>query len=218
MFSFLKKESPKITALMQQREKEARAAGKRVRRYQVWVPYSAISDYLKTAVLIGEDGAFFQHEGYDVEQIKESFIRNWEEKRFVRGGSTITQQLAKNLFLSTSKHPLRKLKEFFIARRLEKKLSKRRIFEIYLNVIEWGDGIYGVEAASKSYFGKSAKELSVRDTTLLAAAIPNPRRMNPLRMTRNLQRRFELILSRMHHYRYISDEEYKVALNPKVES
>src|SRR5438132_7156932 len=150
--SSLKKENPKQTTLMDQRAQEAQTAGRKPKKNQIWVPYYSISSYLKSAVLIGEDDAFYQHEGYDLEQIKESFIRNWEKKGWVRGGSTITQQLAKNLYLSTSKNPLRKLKEFLIARRLEEELSKGRIFEIYLNVIEWGHGIYGAEAASRTYF------------------------------------------------------------------
>jgi monofunctional glycosyltransferase len=207
----LKKENPQMTALMGQREQEAKAAGKKARRYQVWTGYAAISARLRSAVLIGEDDAFYQHEGYDLDQIKESFARNWEKKGFVRGGSTITQQLAKNLYLSTSKNPLRKLREFLIARRLEEELSKRRILEIYLNVIEWGDGIYGAEAASHAYFGKPSKDLSVREAVLLAAVIPNPRRMNPSRPSRRVEYRFDLILSRMHQYRQISDEEFESA-------
>jgi monofunctional biosynthetic peptidoglycan transglycosylase len=129
----------------------------------------------------------------------------------VRGGSTITQQLAKNLYLSTSKNPLRKLREFLIARRLEEELGKRRILEIYLNVIEWGDGIYGAEAASHTYFGKPSKDLSVREAVLLAAVIPNPRRMNPSRPSRRVEYRFDLILSRMHQYRQINDQEFESA-------
>lgn len=215
--STLKKENPRVTALMRQREREAQARGKKARRYQIWVPAAAISNYLKTAVLIGEDDAFYQHEGYDLEQIKESFIQNWEKKGFVRGGSTVTQQLAKNLYLSTSKNPLRKLKEFLVARELEETLPKRRILEIYLNVIEWGDGIYGAEAAARTYFGKPARELSVREAVLLAAMIPNPRRMTPARLSGRLKYRFELILSRMQQYRHISAEEYELALKSEVQ-
>jgi len=209
--SALKKENPQMTALMRQREQEARAAGKKVRRSQRWTGYAAISPRLRSAVLIGEDDAFYRHEGYDMDQIKESFARNWEKKGFVRGGSTITQQLAKNLYLSTSKNPLRKLREFLIARRMEGELSKRRILEIYLNVIEWGDGIYGAEAASLAYFGKPSKDLGVRESVLLAAVIPNPRRMNPSRPSRRVEYRFNLILSRMHQYRQISDQELESA-------
>src|SRR5262245_45949038 len=203
----LKKTNPQSTALMRQRAQEAQAAGRKARQYQVWTGYAAISTRLRNAVLIGEDDAFYQHEGYDMDQIRESFVRNWEKKGFVRGGSTITQQLAKNLYLSTSKNPLRKLREFLIARRLEEELSKRRILELYLNVIEWGDGIYGAEAASQAYFGKPSKDLTVREAVLLAAVIPNPRRMNPARPSRRVEYRFELILSRMHQYRQISDQE-----------
>jgi len=209
--SNLKTENPQITALMRQREQEAQAAGKKARRYQLWTGYAAISARLRSAVLIGEDDAFYQHEGFDLDQIKESFARNWEKKGFVRGGSTITQQLAKNLYLSTSRNPLRKLREFLIARRMEEDLSKRRILEIYLNVIEWGDGIYGAEAASHAYFGKPSKDLSVREAVLLAAVIPNPRRMNPSRPSRRVEYRFNLILSRMHQYRQISDQELESA-------
>ncbi|MEW5975143.1 MAG: monofunctional biosynthetic peptidoglycan transglycosylase [Acidobacteriota bacterium] len=207
--SVLKKENPKVTALMQQRSREAAARGRKARRLQTWVRYENISSYLKSAVLIGEDDAFYRHEGIDYTQIKEAFIKNWEKKSFVRGGSTITQQLAKNLYLSTSKNPLRKLREFFIARDLEDQLSKRRIFEIYLNVIEWGDGIYGVEAASHSYFGKSARDLDAREAVLLAAVIPNPRRMNPSKITPRLRSRAEIILSRMLLYKHITAEEHQ---------
>ncbi|MBM3800873.1 MAG: monofunctional biosynthetic peptidoglycan transglycosylase [Acidimicrobiia bacterium] len=209
--STLKKKNPEVTALMRQREFEAQSAGKKARRHQRWVEYAAISEKLRSAVLIGEDDAFFRHEGYDLEQIKESFARNWEKKGFVRGGSTITQQLAKNLYLSTSKNPLRKLREFLIARRLEEELSKRRIFELYLNVIEWGDGIYGAEAASQTYFNKPSKDLSVREAVLLAAVIPNPRRMNPSRPNRRVEYRYDLILSRMHQYGQITDQEFESA-------
>lgn len=211
--SNLKKENPSSTALMLQRDQEAKDTGKKLRKIQMWVQYEAISNRLKTAVLIGEDDAFFQHQGYDLEQIKESFIKNWEKKSLVRGGSTITQQLAKNLYLSTSKNPLRKLKEFIIARRLEEQLTKRRIFEIYLNVIEWGDGIYGVEAASQTYFGKSSSTLTTSEAALLAATIPNPRKMSPRHVTRRLKYRANLILSRMLEYHHISEKEYREALD-----
>ena len=212
--SYLRKENPRETSLMRQREEEARALGRKSHRVQTWVPLSSVPDYLITAVLIGEDDAFYQHEGYDLRQIKESFIRNWEKKGFVRGGSTITQQLAKNLYLSTSKTPLRKFKEFVIARRLEEELSKRRILEIYLNVIEWGDGIYGIEAASLSYFDKPARDLNVRQAVLLAAVIPNPHRMNPKRPTKRVQYRFDLILDRMVQYGHIDEQQYKEAKIP----
>jgi monofunctional biosynthetic peptidoglycan transglycosylase len=216
--SSLRKENPKTTALMKQREAEAHTNKKKAAVFQIWVPYSAISNTLKTAILIGEDDAFYQHEGYDLEQMKESFVKNWEEKRFARGASTITQQLAKNLYLSTSKSPLRKLKEFLIAQRLEKGLSKRRILEIYLNVIEWGEGIYGAEAAARSYFRKPARDLTIREAALLAACVPDPRRMNPVHVTRGLQDRLETILSRMVQRHQITAEDGQQALRPESKS
>src|SRR3989441_199903 len=130
-------------------------------------------------------------------KMKMSLEKDWEEKRFVRGPSTITQQLAKNLYLSESKNPLRKIKEAFITNRLEKSLTKRRILEIYLNVIEWGDGIYGVEAASRTYFQVSAADLAPSESALLAAAIVNPRLLTPAHPTTRLIRRQRLILQRM---------------------
>ena len=214
--SYLSRENPQETALMRQREEEAHSLGRKIRRVQTWVPLSSIPDYLMTAILIGEDDAFYQHEGFDLNQIKESFIRNWEKKGFVRGGSTITQQLAKNLYLSTSKSPFRKVKEFLIARRLEEMLTKRRILELYLNVIEWGDGIYGVESASNVYFNKSTRDLNVQEAVLLAAVIPNPRRMNPKRLTKRVQYRFSLILDRMVQYGHITEQEYQKARNLSV--
>jgi monofunctional biosynthetic peptidoglycan transglycosylase len=193
----LKTENPSTTAFMELRADEARAKGQTPRHVQRWVGYSHISPDLKRAVLVAEDDAFWQHEGVDFEQLQESFERDLAKGRFVRGGSTITQQLAKNLYLSPSKNPLRKLRELFIARRLEAELKKARIFELYLNVIEWGDGIYGVEAASRTYFNESAAALGPNESALLAAAIVNPRAMNPSKPTKGLVRRQQLILRRM---------------------
>ena len=164
---------------------------------QQWVSYSRISQDLKRAVLVAEDDAFWQHEGVDYRQLQKSLELDWSRGRFVRGGSTITQQLAKNLYLSPSKNPLRKLRELIIARRLEAELKKARILELYLNVIEWGDGVYGAEAAARTYFHTSASSLGPAEAALLAGAIVNPRRLNPARPTRRLMRRQELILRRM---------------------
>ena len=193
----LKTSNPTTTAFIDLREREARANGKAPRRMQRWVAYSHVSQDLKRAVLVAEDAAFWQHEGVDVEQLQESLEKDWTRMQFARGGSTITQQLAKNLYLSPSKNPLRKLRELIIARRLEAELKKARIFELYLNVIEWGDGIYGVEAASRVYFQLSAAELGPTESAMLAAAIVNPRVLNPARPSSRLIRRQELILRRM---------------------
>ena len=193
----LKTSNPPTTAFMDLRDREARAKGKAPRRLHRWVSYSRISADLKRAVLVAEDDAFWQHEGVDFDQLQESLETDWARGRFARGGSTITQQLAKNLYLSPSKNPVRKLRELVIARRLEAELKKSRILELYLNVIEWGDGLYGVESASRVYFKKSAAELGPSEAALLAAAIANPRTFNPARPSSRLLRRQQLILRRM---------------------
>ena len=165
---------------MELRIEEAR--GRRAAKFairQQWVPYSRISPMLKRAVIVTEDAAFFDHDGIDLEEIKASLEKNWEEGQFLRGGSTITQQLAKNLYLSPSRNPMRKVKELFIARRLEAALTKQRIFEIYLNMIEWGDGIFGCEAAARAYFGKPCASLDMQEAALMAGAIINPREHSP---------------------------------------
>ena len=196
----LVKTNPKTTAFAELREREAAQDGKPVRHYQVWVPYTRISQSLKRAVLVAEDDAFWQHEGIDMEQLKIAIRNDIEKGQAIRGGSTITQQLAKNLYLSPARDPVRKLRELIIARRLEAELSKARIFEIYLNVIEWGDGIWGAEAAARSYFGSSAASLSPDQAALLAGAIINPRVYSPAHPNARLLRRQHIILSRMGGY------------------
>jgi len=145
---------------MEQRSAESRERGEEVKRIQTWMPYDRVSRNLVRAVLAGEDSRFFDHSGFDWEEINKALEEDWKEGRFRRGASTITQQLAKNLFLSTSRNPLRKLHEALITKEMEWILGKRRILEIYLNVIEWGDGIYGAEAASRNYFNASAAAVS----------------------------------------------------------
>jgi monofunctional glycosyltransferase len=205
----LKKTNPTVTAVMEQRAEERHTNARPIR---TWIPYNSISPHLRNAVLIAEDGSFFEHSGYDIDEIRESVKRNWREKRFARGASTITQQLAKNLYLSTSRNPLRKVREFFIAQELERSLSKQRIFEIYLNVIEWGDGIYGIEPAARRYFGKSASELLPEEAAILAAMIPNPRRYTPARNLKYLERRKKEILERLARRKYLPPDEYAAAL------
>ena len=195
--SLLATVNPPTTAFIELRASEAAARRAAPRRVQQWVPYSAISSSLKRAVLVAEDDAFWQHDGIDVKQITESIERDLQKGTFSRGGSTITQQLAKNLYLSPSKNPVRKLRELLITRRLEASLSKTRILEIYLNVIEWGDRVYGAEAASRTYFRKPASALNAEEGALLASSIMNPRIWNPARPTPGLIRRQKLILDRM---------------------
>ncbi len=188
---------PATTAFIDLRRDEAHDQGKSFNLQRRWVPYNRISSQLKRAVIVAEDSAFFEHEGLDYEQIRESIEDSLEDGAAMRGASTITQQLAKNLYLSESRNPVRKVREIIITRRLEAALSKRRIFEIYLNSIEWGDGIFGCEAAARAYFGKSAAALSASESALLAGAIINPRVHSPARPTRRLLRRQQIILRRM---------------------
>ena len=193
----LRATNPTSTAFMELRASEAARRGDPVTRDQRWVPYARISQQLKRAVLVAEDSAFWTHEGVDFEQLRESMEVNWERGEFARGASTITQQLAKNLYLSPSKNPIRKLRELLIARRLEATLTKQRILELYLNVIEWGDGIWGAEAAARRYFHKSAAELSAQESALLAGAISNPHILDPGHPTARLRRRQQMIMRRM---------------------
>jgi monofunctional biosynthetic peptidoglycan transglycosylase len=186
----LRETNPETSALIEARLEAARRAGSEPKRVQTWVPIERISPNLVRAVLAGEDARFFQHDGFDYDAIQKAAEENWEKGEIVRGASTITQQLAKNLYLSESRDPLRKLREAMITRSLEKNLPKWRILELYLNVIEWGDGIYGAEAAARTYFNASAASLSPAQAAHLAAMIPNPRTVyNPKTNPRNVRRR-----------------------------
>jgi monofunctional biosynthetic peptidoglycan transglycosylase len=200
---FLVKENPTETALMRER------GGERVQR---WVPLDRISNELVQAVLMGEDAGFYGHEGFDLHEMREALERNWEEGHTVRGASTITQQLAKNLFLSTERSYLRKLKEAVLTRRLERALEKNRILEIYLNVIEWGRGIYGVEAAAQEVLGKSSAGLDAAEGALLAAMIPNPIQLDPCERPDSVRTRQLRILGWMHGAERLSDGEYEAAV------
>jgi monofunctional biosynthetic peptidoglycan transglycosylase len=188
--------NPQTTAFIELRADEAAAEGKTPKRVHRWVGYSRISPHLKRAVLVAEDASFWDHEGVDYDELQKSIELDWT-RGYLRGASTITQQLAKNLYLSPSRNPIRKFRELIIARRLEAELEKARIFEIYLNVIEWGDGVYGAEAAARTYFGIPASALSPSQAALLAAAIINPRVLKIDAPTPRLTRRQQLILKRM---------------------
>src|SRR5437870_8959931 len=190
---------------MRAREAEARRLGAPSDIDFRFVPYDRISALLRRAVLVAEDDAFFQHGGLDWNEIGASARRDLERRSFVRGGSTITQQLARNLYLGEERTLTRKLKEIVLALRIERAVSKRRIFELYLNLIEWGDGIYGAEAAARRYFGVSAHELSPRQAALLAAVIVNPRRYSPLEPGRRIERRMRMILGRMWRRGFLSE-------------
>lgn len=200
-------EKPKTTAFMEQRKRELRRQNESDALEWRWVPYDRISPSLRRGVLVAEDNQFYEHEGVDVEAMKEAFDRNWKRGKVTHGGSTITQQLAKNLYLSPSRNPLRKVREYFIARSLEKHLTKKRILEIYLNVVEMGERVYGAEAAARHYFGKSASALTAREAALLAGCLPNPRVMNPGDPNKRLRARQKMILSRMRRWGYALERE-----------
>jgi monofunctional biosynthetic peptidoglycan transglycosylase len=182
---------------MRQRIEEARHQGKTLKINYRWVALANVPRHVRMAVLVAEDRTFYSHAGVDWYEIRESAATNWEKGRIVRGGSTITQQLAKNLYLSTSRDPLRKLKELLITWMLESTLSKKRILELYLNIIEWGHGIFGIEAAAQRYFHKPASKLSMDEGARLAAVIPSPLRHPPTENTSYLEKKKDLILRRM---------------------
>lgn len=179
--AWLKKTNPQETAMMRYRAESLYHTEKSIQRKWKWVKLSSVSPHLPRAVIIAEDLTFFQHKGFDWDSIWIALKTNIKEKKIVRGGSTIPQQLAKNLFLSPSKNIIRKLREALITYRLEKALSKQRILELYLNVVEWGSEIYGIEAASEFYFQKSSDKLSLSEAIRLASVLNNPNRFSPLK-------------------------------------
>jgi len=209
----LRDQNPQTTAMIETRAQEARERGEQPRRVQQWVPLERISVHLLRAVLAGEDSNFSTHDGFDYEAIQKA----WDEAQrqaakeakesgedqsswipampnFKRGASTVSQQLAKNLYLSSERSFVRKAREAAITYFMEKNLSKRRILEIYLNVIEWGDGVYGAEAAARTYFGKPAASLTEDEAAFLSAIIPNPRtEFNPKTNPRRVARRQRII-------------------------
>lgn len=214
----LRTNNPETTSLIEYRIEEARKAGRQPRRIQQWVPIERISPHLHRAVLAGEDSNFAAHNGFDYEAIQRAWeaaqkasekeakqegeqdTSGWipDMKHFKRGGSTVTQQLAKNLWLSSERSFTRKIREAFLTYFLERTLTKRRILEIYLNVIEWGDGIYGAEAAARTYFNKSAADLTRQEAAYLAAMIPSPLNVfNPQKNPRRVARRQRVILRGM---------------------
>jgi len=208
----LARKNPDKTALMEQRINEAKAGKKQYHISQSYVPYGNISPYLKNAVLVAEDAAFFSHQGIDYNELKEAIKADWKKKKWARGGSTITMQLAKNLYLSTSKSLTRKISEAVLARRMDDDLKKTRIFELYLNYIEWGNGIFGCQAASLAYFGCPVSNLTPEQAVRLASIIINPRRYGPFTDTKRMTNRRKWIAQKMLQYGYLTQAEYD-ALN-----
>ncbi|MCX8110615.1 MAG: monofunctional biosynthetic peptidoglycan transglycosylase [Syntrophorhabdaceae bacterium] len=191
--SILRTKNPKKTSFMEYRENQWKKQGKRIKIDKRWVPISAISPYLVKAVIIAEDDKFWSHKGFDFDAIQKAIEKDIKEGKPKFGGSTISQQLVKNLYLTPTKNPLRKIKEAIITWRLEKTLSKKRILELYLNVAEWGVGIFGAEAASMRYFSKPSKELDPLEAARLAAILPNPIKYRVDGGSRYVERRARII-------------------------
>ena len=189
--------NPSTTSFMSLRLDELREKDPRAELKQQWVPYERISANLKRAVVAAEDAKFSEHEGFDWEGIQKALEKNQKKGRIVAGGSTISQQRAKNLFLSGSKTPWRKAQEAVITLMLEAVLDKRRILEIYLNVVEWGNGVFGAEAAARHYYGTSAAQVSAEQAARLAVLLPNPRKFGRLPNSPYLATRSQAILGRM---------------------
>lgn len=193
----LKKAPPRTTAYIELRRREAAARGRKFDLKWTWVPSDAISENLKSAVVTSEDDAFYRHDGVDMDALRAAWERDKKEHRLSVGGSTITMQLARNLYLSPSKNPLRKAKEILIARRLDRVLGKRRVLELYLNVVEWGKGVFGCEAAARAYFSKSCADLSPDEAVAMAVVLPNPRRWDPSKPGKYVERNSARIVGRM---------------------
>jgi monofunctional biosynthetic peptidoglycan transglycosylase len=197
----LRTENPQQTAFMQQGLARLRQQNPKAALQHRWVAYERISPHLKRAVIAAEDQKFLDHAGFDLEEIEKAFEKNQKRQRVVRGASTISQQLAKNLFLAGERAYWRKAEEAILTVMIERTLEKRRILEIYLNVIEWGNGIYGAEAAARQYYAKSAAELGPEEAARLAAMIPNPRFYYRRGVTPYLEQQTEFLLQQMQDVR-----------------
>jgi len=195
---YWKHNEPKNTAFMQSQLESIRENNPKAILNHQWVSYRQISYEMKRAIIVAEDSKFLQHHGFDYESIQNALKKNLEQGSITVGGSTITQQLAKNLFLSEKKSILRKVQEAIITVMLETVMSKQRILEIYLNVIEWGNGVFGVEAAAQHYFGQTAATLNADQATYLAAMVTNPRYYDTHRKSEHLLKKKDILLKRLH--------------------
>ena len=212
----LKNERPIPTAFMEYREAQWADENRDMHLTHKWVSMNKISPNVIKAVLIGEDDGFWKHDGFDVKGMENAIERSIKKKTLA-GGSTISQQLSKNLYLSPSKNPVRKIKEAILTWRIEKTLSKRRILEIYLNVAEWGDGIFGIEAAARHYYHKSAKNLTAREASRLVAVLPNPIKYNPTGNQKYVKNRARIIYKTMKRRGVIQSIYKEVMTPPKQE-
>jgi monofunctional biosynthetic peptidoglycan transglycosylase len=215
--SKLKKVNPKKTSFMEYREDQWQSKGKKLTIQKRWVSLPNISPYLVKAIIIAEDDKFWSHRGFDVDAIQKALEKNIEKGKFKFGGSTISQQLVKNLYLTPAKNPVRKLKEAIITWRVEQTISKRRILELYLNVVEWGNGIFGAEMASQRYFGKPAALLTAEEAAKLAAILPNPIRFKVDGTSKYTERRAKIIYDIMVKRGIVIPDYEEVIKTPHVE-
>lgn len=207
--SWLKSSNPKTTPFMELAKSKPNKADIK----HIYVPFDKIHPHIRNAVYLSEDAGFWAHQGIDWYELRQSFMENFRKKKIKRGGSTITQQLAKNLFLSPEKSLFRKIKEFFYARALEKHLSKNRIFELYLNYAQFGPHIFGVEAATREFFHHPADSVSVMEASMLAAVLPAPSRLSPTKPSYWLEKRTRHIIDLMKKFEKISTDEYIEAMS-----
>ncbi len=209
----LKKHNPSTTAFMEYRKKQWAADGLNKTIDHRWVKLKKVSPYLLKAVIIAEDDKFWKHEGFDFDAMKKALEKDIAEGKLKAGGSSISQQLAKNLYLSPSKNPIRKIKEAILTWRIEKALSKKRIMELYVNVAEWGDGVFGIEAAARHHYGKSARNLSSREAVRLACVLPNPIVFNPRSTTSTYVKKRSRAIYRVMVRRGIVIPEYEEVMS-----
>jgi monofunctional biosynthetic peptidoglycan transglycosylase len=220
------KKNPKKTAFMKYRERQWREKKRTMEVKQIWAPLGSISMDARKAVVVAEDAKFWMHDGFDFDAMRKAVEKNIAKRKMAVGASTISMQVAKNLFLSPSKTPVRKIHEAILTWRMERILTKKRILELYLNIAEWGDGIFGIELASQTYFHHSASMLDKSESALLAAVLPNPIRFNPLKNSRFVVRRSRLIRNAMGGdvnaaialHRYTSLNEVSLDVKQKMSS
>jgi monofunctional biosynthetic peptidoglycan transglycosylase len=203
---------PQRTAYMIYRTKDKNYLKIRNKIFYKWIPIGSIPDLLQKIIIVSEDASFWSHEGIDWYEIKESVKKNINKGEFLRGGSTITQQVARNLYLSPEKNIGRKIRELMIAKELEKSLRKSEILELYLNIAEWGYNIFGVNAASQYYFQKPPQELTLDEMIRLAAVLPNPLEMKPNQMGKSVLWRSKIILERLKNFEFIDALQYEATL------
>jgi len=213
----LKKHNPSTTAFMEYRKKQWAADGLNKTIDHRWVKLKKVSPYLLKAVIIAEDDKFWKHEGFDFDAMKKALEKDIAEGKLKAGGSSISQQLAKNLYLSPSKNPIRKIKEAILTWRIEKALSKKRIMELYVNIAEWGDGVFGIEAAARHHYGKSARNLSAREAVRLACVLPNPIVFNPRSTTSTYVKKRSRAIYRVMVRRGFVIPEYEEVVNAPEE-